>query len=388
VVRFYVLAGVALACALLLGAGPAPARATPLDGNGMWIWYVSASGGSADAIARKANRRGIDVVMIKSADAGNYWDQFSPELVSELHDAGLEVCAWQFVYGRGPRAEARRGAEAVESGADCLLIDAEGHYEGRYKAADRYIDELRDRVGPDYPVGLASFPYVDYHPSFPYSVFLGEGAAQFNVPQMYWRTIGTSVRKIYAHTYEVNAPYERPIFPLGQTYLNVSRKSVLRFRKYGRRYDAGGVSWWSWQETKGKEWRWVGKPLGEGGGKARATASTAPAYPDLGPRDAGDLVVWAQQHLAAHGHSVEIDGTLGAETVAAVRNFQSAEGLTPDGEIDDRTWRALLARDPVPVDWSRVGSPHGIRTATVGRTPDSASLDALRFELPLTPGRP
>lgn len=384
-VRSYVLAVVALACAPLLGAGPAPARAAPLDGNGMWIWYVSASGGSGEAIARKANRRNIDVVMIKSADAGNYWEQFSPELVGELHDAGLDVCAWQFVYGRGPRTEARRGAEAVENGADCLLIDAEGHYEGRYKAADRYIDELRDRVGPDYPVGLASFPYVDYHPSFPYSVFLGEGAAQFNVPQMYWKTIGTSVRRIYAHTYEVNAPYERPIFPLGQTYLNVSRKSVIRFRKYARRYDAGGVSWWSWQETKGREWRWVGKPLGDGGAGSRA-ARRPPAYADLGPGDAGDLVVWAQQHLAAHGYTVAIDGTLGSETVAAVRDLQLAEGLTPSGAIDDATWRALLARDPVPVDWSRVRGPRGARAAAA--RPDSASLDALRFELPLTPGRP
>jgi Putative peptidoglycan binding domain len=384
VVRFYVLAAVALSCALLLGAGSVPARATPLDGNGMWIWYVSASGGSADAIARKANRRDIDVVMIKSADAGNYWDQFSPELVDELHDAGIDVCAWQFVYGRGPRTEARRGADAVENGADCLLIDAEGHYEGRYKAADRYIDELRDRVGPEYPVGLASFPYVDYHPSFPYSVFLGEGAAQFNVPQMYWRTIGTSVRKIYAHTYDVNAPYERPIFPLGQTYLNVSRKSVLRFRKYARRYDAGGVSWWSWQETKGKEWRWVGKPLGGGGRGSRAAAREVPDYPDLGPGDAGDLVVWAQQHLAAHRYPVAIDGTLDPATTATIREFQSAEGLVPDGEIDDPTWRALLARDPVPVDWSR-GSPGA---AAVPRVPDSASLDALELEFPHTPERP
>lgn len=386
-VRSYVLAGVALACTLLLGAGAAPARATPLDGNGMWIWYVSASGGSAEAIAKKANRRHIDVVMIKSADAGNYWEQFSPRLVDTLHDAGLDVCAWQFVYGSGPRTEARRGAEAVENGADCLLIDAEGHYEGRYEAADRYIDELRDRVGPDYPVGLASFPYVDYHPSFPYSVFLGEGAAQFNVPQMYWKTIGTSVRKIYRHTYKVNAPYERPIFPLGQTYLNVSRKSVIRFRKSARRYDAGGVSWWSWQETKGREWRWVGKPLGDGGAKSRA-ANADPAYADLGQGDAGDLVVWAQQHLAAYGHAVAIDGTLGPETVDAVRELQSAEGLALSGVIDDATWRALLARDPVPVDWSRVGTPRGARAAGVSAVPDSASLDALRFELPLTPGRP
>jgi hypothetical protein len=382
------IAGLVATCALVFGASTATAgAATPLDGNGMWIWQLSASGGTADAVAKKATKRNIDVVMIKSSDAADPWAQFTPELVDVLHDAGLKVCAWQFVYGGSPRPEARVGAQAVDEGADCLLIDAEAHYEGRYKAADRYIDELRDRIGKDYPLALASFPYVDFHPSFPYSVFLGPGAAQYNVPQMYWKTIGTSVRNIYEHTYEVNAPFKRPIFPLGQTYLNVSRKSVIRFRKYARRYDAAGVSWWSWQETKGMEWRWVGKPLGAGAGKSRAAVASS-AYATLASGDAGDLVVWAQQHLAAHGDAVAVDGTYGAETVQAVRRFQASEGLAPSGELDDATWRALLERRPVPIDWSRIGSPAGACAAGTTAVPDSASLDALRFEVPLTPGRP
>jgi Putative peptidoglycan binding domain len=368
----------AATAALALAAGPARAAAQ-LDGNGMWIWYVSASGGSAEAIAKKANRRNIDVVMIKSADAGNYWGQFSPALVDALHDAGLNVCAWQFVYGSSPRAEARRGAEAARNGADCLLIDAEGHYEGRYRAADRYIDELRDRVGADYPLALASFPYVDYHPSFPYSVFLGKGAAQFNVPQMYWKAIGTSVREVYEHTYEVNAPYDRPIFPLGQTWQNPGRKAVIRFRRYARRHDAGGVSWWSWQETNGKEWRWVGKSL-KRKRVHRARSASEQDYGRLARGDRGDLVLWAQQLLRAHGVSVGVDGELDAGTERAVRSFQSNEGLDSTGTVNDPTWRALLDRAPEPVDWSRREEPAAARS--------SAALRALRLELPSTPGRP
>jgi hypothetical protein len=42
------------------------------------------------------------------------------------------------------------------------------------------------KVGDAYPLALSSFPYVDYHPAFPYSVFLGQGGAQSNVPQLYW----------------------------------------------------------------------------------------------------------------------------------------------------------------------------------------------------------
>jgi hypothetical protein len=378
------VAGLALACALALAvAGARSAQASPLDGNGMWIWYVSRSGGSAEAIAKKANKRNIDLVLIKSSDADNYWSQFSPELVDAIQDAGPRVCAWQFVYGRGARKEARKGVQAVRNGADCLVIDAESHYEGRYRAAHRYIDELRDGIAKDYPVALASFPYVDYHPSFPYSVFLGKNGAQYNAPQMYWKTIGTSVRKVYAHTYEVNAPYDRPIFPLGQTYLNPSRKSIIKFRKQAKKYDSDGVSWWSWQETKGKEWRWVGKQLNGDQPTASASRSGASAgFADLEQGAAGDLVVWAQQLLEAHRHAVEIDGTYGAETATVVRAFQAERGLAPSGTVDDATWTQLLTRKPEPVNWSRRGSP------AYASEPESASMEALRFEVPMTPGRP
>ena len=82
-------------------------------------------------------------------------------------------------------------------GADCVVIDAESELKGRYAQAQAYMRRLRARVGPDYPLGLTSFPYVHYHPTFPYSVFLGPGGAQFNVPQMYWKTIGVSVDRIF-----------------------------------------------------------------------------------------------------------------------------------------------------------------------------------------------
>ena len=60
---------------------------------------------------------------------------------------------------------------------------------------------LRRLIGVDYPVGLTSFPYVDYHPRFPYSVFLGPGAAQVNMQQIYWRALGDSVDRAVPRTY-------------------------------------------------------------------------------------------------------------------------------------------------------------------------------------------
>ena len=80
-------------------------------------------------------------------------------------------------------------------------------------------------------MALAGFPYVDYHPGFPYSVFLGPGGAQYNSPQMYWVDIGTSVNTVYAHTYAYNTVYEREIDPLGQVYQNPPLGQIIRFRQ-------------------------------------------------------------------------------------------------------------------------------------------------------------
>src|SRR5262249_27084337 len=146
--------------------------ATAFDREGMWIWYVDRTeGGNLARIAARAKSHGIGTLYIKSSDGGSYWSQFNSPMVGGLRD-----CAWGFVYGDSPLAEARVAAAAVKRGADCFVIDAEGQYEGKYAAAERYMRALRARIGEEFPVALATFPYVDYHPAFPYSVFFAPGA--------------------------------------------------------------------------------------------------------------------------------------------------------------------------------------------------------------------
>src|SRR5947209_5067463 len=225
-------------------------RGEPLGGRGMWLWYVSASnGGRLSSIISTARTYGLSTLMIKSGDGPTAWSQFSPQLVRLVHAAGLNACAWKYLYGAHPIYEAEVGAAAVAAGADCLLIDAESEYEGKYVQAQQYVKKLRQLIGTSFPVGLAGFPYVDYHPAFPYSVFLGPGGAQYNIPQMYWVDIGTSVDDVYAHTFDFNTPYQRPIEPLGEVAGNPAPSQVLRFRQLSRLYGSSGVSWWDWQET-------------------------------------------------------------------------------------------------------------------------------------------
>ncbi len=327
---------------------------SPFEGQGMWIWYLSKSdGGNIAAIAAQAHAAGVSTLFIKSSDgSSNYWSQFSPQLVAELHANGLKVCAWQFVYGTEPVGEAALGAEAVADGADCLVIDAEGEYEGHYAAAQTYIDDLRAKIGPTYPLGLASFPYVSYHPSFPYSVFLGPGGAQYNAPQMYWKDIGQSVDTVYANTYIANRIYGRPIYPLGQTYGGVSAAELLRFREEAVDYGATGVSFWDWQETGVSGWTTLASPL------APLTSVTPNGeVPELHEGSKGDQVLWMQEHLATAIPAQETTGVFGGQTLADLEAFQTAHAIAASGVVEAATWAALLALAPIPVEWTGAPAP-------------------------------
>src|SRR3954451_8993579 len=343
--------------------GPAPSG-TVLDGSGMWIWYVDKSdGGDLDAIAARANAAGVKTVFIKSSDGATYWSQFSPLIVAGLKQRGLNVCAWQFVYGKVPADEADAGAKAVQSGAQCLIIDAESDYENRYTQAKTYMTRLRSEIDPSLPVGLTSFPYVDYHPGLPYSVFFLNGA-DFNLPQVYWKDIGTSPDTAMQHTYVHNKIYGKPIFPLGQSYNDPAPSEMTRFRQLAALYGSSGLSWWSWQASTDRGWAAVGVSL------QPLTDGTQPSqdWPLLKQGSKGDETLWMQEHLAAADATTPMSGTFDAATDAALRNFQAQHGFPVTGQTDAATWQALLALAPA---------------AAPASTPRSASAAAVKREIPV-----
>jgi putative peptidoglycan binding protein len=369
---------------------PPPMSGSPgaaFSGTGMWIWQIPRTeGGSVSRIVAKARRHDVRTLFVKSGDGVNRWRQFSPELVSAFKQAGLRVCGWQYVYGNKPIGEANVAAWAKQAGADCFVIDAEAEYEGKYASADRYVRRLRALVGASYPIALAPFPYVHFHPAFPYSVFLAPGAAEANQPQMYWKAIGTTVDRNFASTYTWGRLYKRPIYPLGQTYDRAPATQVRRFRQVAQAYGARSVSWWEWGQTSAAAWSAVGAPVAPLTGYQPATA-----LPRLGLRAKGDVVVWAQQHLWAAGYRLPLDGVFGVATRDAIRDFQQERGLAVNGALDDPTWRVLLRLRPVAVRWQPApkGRSKAVPARAAGRgravaaaEPRSASLPARGREIP------
>lgn len=370
------------------GADGVPAGSnTPFDRQGMWIWYVSRSeGGSIPAIIARARRYGIGTVYIKAADGGGLWNQFNKALVSRLHRGGLDVCAWQFVYGDAPATEARAAAATIRRGADCFVIDAEGDYEGKYASADLYVRMLRAAAGESYPISLAGFPYVDYHPSFPYSVFFGPGGATYNQPQMYWKTIGTSVRGVYEHSYLYNRIWGHPIYPIGQTYEAPGIVPLRLFRRFAASYGGLAPSWWDWQETAGAEWG----ALGAKNGKQPVPGyALSVEHPLLKWGSKGDMVVWAQEHLVAAGFDLPVTGIFRRQTRTAVREFQEQRGMLADGQIGTDTWAALMELTPYRMPWARAARAARASSArpSAPTEPLSASLPAKAYEIDPGPRR-
>jgi hypothetical protein len=364
----------------VLSSGPTPVTAPPVAGlpaafagHGMWIWELpKTEKGDVQRIAQRARAANFQTVFIKAADGTDVWKQFTPGLVQALKTAGLRVCAWQFVYGTKPAEEAQAAITAIARGADCFVIDAEGQYEGKYASAQRYVRALRAGVGADYPLALTSFPYTDYHPGLPYSVFLGPGAAQVNAPQVYWKDIGGSVDAVSARTFVHNRIYGAPITPLGQTYQRPTSTDLQRFRQVWNAYGAGGLSWWDWQETTDDAFATLGQAA------PPPTTIGDPGWPALAKGDKGDQVVWLQQHLRTRTAGLPVTGTFDAATIAAVKALQAERGFTVTGELDPVTWQAALSLAVTPVDWTVRAAPRSAATARAagGRPTDIPTVGA------------
>lgn len=325
---------VAALCLALPASAPAATKSA-FQSQGMWIWYVSqAEGGSINKIVARARKYKVKTLYIKSSDGANWWKQWDT-YAAKFKERGLNVCAWQYVYGSYPVVEAELAARAANSGADCIVVDAEVEYKGRYKQAATYVKTLRQKIGTQYPVGFTSFAYPDYHPTVPYSVFLGSGGAQWNLPQMYFRAFRQSVYEVFRHTFFYNRIYQRPIHPLGQTYEGVSFSQAKMFRRYVRAYNAKGYSWWVWHDTRPKTWQALKTGLGA---KLKRPKQV---YPVLYQGNSSDIVRWTKLKLNAWGEKLTVSNSFDAKMTAAVKRYQTASDLPVTGRIDATTWPVL-----------------------------------------------
>jgi putative peptidoglycan binding protein len=325
------------------------AAATPtippaLAGTSLWIAQVPVQETPA-VLAGQAEAAGVHTLFVKAADGSSAEPQFSASLVGGLHASGASVCAWTFAYGLNPATEAAVAVAAVHDGAQCLVVDAEGQYDGRYGAAQAFVKALRAQLGARFPIGLAGQAEVLQHPTFPYSVFLGPGAFNFDLPQMYWLELGASVDRAYAATIGVNSIYARPILPVGQIFGAATAAEVARFRALGGAYGLRGLSFFDLDSAQPSLLASLAAP-------APRLPRRATLAPTVRAGADGDEIVWAQELLNAGGARLPVGGFYGAQTSRAVARFQTQHHLPSNGVLGPATWRALSRLRPLEPSWA------------------------------------
>ncbi|MFE9115701.1 caspase family protein [Streptomyces collinus] len=82
----------------------------------------------------------------------------------------------------------------------------------------------------------------------------------------------------------------------------------------------------------------TGTGTGDGGGAMPDRPDTRPT---IGRGATGEHVRYLQQRLLANGYTVAVDGVFGPTTEMTVRSFQRSQGLTADGVVGPKTWKAL-----------------------------------------------
>ncbi len=71
-------------------------------------------------------------------------------------------------------------------------------------------------------------------------------------------------------------------------------------------------------------------------------------HPTIREGERGSFATLLQFILQNYGYGLDVDGIFGANTAAAVRRYQQANGLVADGIVGPATWKALLFLPPYP----------------------------------------
>ncbi|WP_405718951.1 peptidoglycan-binding protein [Streptomyces sp. NBC_00046] len=91
---------------------------------------------------------------------------------------------------------------------------------------------------------------------------------------------------------------------------------------------------------------WLVPTTGQSDAKAPANVSDRPSEGTDWPLARKGDVLWkartVQLLLRANGFDVEVDADFGPATAQAVKKFQAAHGLTPDGKVGKDTWPLLI----------------------------------------------
>lgn len=208
---------------------------TPV-GQGIWTAFPSMLGLSPKALATVFYLSGFDWVAPRGADGAYVDKNWTAEHTRACNDVGVGVYRWVFSRPSSWQQEVDIAARFKDEGDAGFIIDAEMPWQapGLFDIASKYCDALDSKLGPDYFIADAPWPYVSYHwaldvhgkpvSGFPFHSFAGRMNAR--MPQSYWTEI--SGQGAQYHLPRIDAEWQkfderfpdlaRPVWPIGITY--------------------------------------------------------------------------------------------------------------------------------------------------------------------------
>jgi len=227
-------------------------------GKGDWIWEMPETESNfgfttVQQVINYEQSLGMQWITVKCGDGGSVYSQFNSQLITLAHAAGLKIFGWAYAYGNNSGADGNGRSDAANIageiyvatnalglGADGFIIDAEIEYETnatRYADATLYAHSIKSAY-PTRFLAHAPFPYISYHPGFPYVQFGTNCDAV--MPQDYW---GAFAITPYQMVNDMNSQWItwqksltgfntnaiKPIIPLAQSYSPVTGLQITEF---------------------------------------------------------------------------------------------------------------------------------------------------------------
>ena len=178
-------------------------------------------------------------------------DDWLHPLVKEFQSVGIKVHGWQYIYAYSGFAE-RYAQQAIDRtlqlGLDGFMINAEHQYKGKAGEAEKYCVHLRAGL-PNHPIGISSYRYPSYHPTFPMSTFARH--CDYHSPQVYWLGAHNPREQLERTIDELNKIKAMPIIPVGLGYTEggyapPTDAEMDEFHQAVLDNNLPGNLWWEW----------------------------------------------------------------------------------------------------------------------------------------------
>jgi len=280
------------------------------------------------------------------AEQGNAYAQSA---LGFMYDNGVgvrqdytEAVRWYRKAADQGEAIAQNNLGVMYEGGRGVLQDAVEAVRWYRRAADRGVALAQNNLGIMYDNGRGVLQdYVEAVRWYSRAADQGNAGAQYNLGHMYAKGRGVPQDFVKAHKWFNLASSG---FPPGSDRENaVNSRNILAHAMTPTQIAEA--------QRSAREWR----PRAE----TAAAAATAPRlYSDAEVFGTPPtLVAEAQRLLGQLGYNFgSADGVAGSRTRAAVRAYQTASGMTPDGEIDE-TLVARLRRDSAARSTARAAAP-------------------------------